>query len=896
MVGGLSLILFIVACSIPPASRAARPLADTSPRLDAIAVRADSLFQISRGDSALSLLRAAISEARDQRFHRTLLRLLLADAGIRCTIGSGPALAEAESREALLLARAARDGAGQCQALRWLSVSLGSQLKSPEGGDSARELLKLATALGNREFQGHAWLGIAGDDLLGARFQASRENFGKAAAIFRELELTYWELWAVQGTGRAYTRLEDIPAARKCFEDVVARGHEAGLNAVEATALNNLGVLEFTRGNPAMSIGYYRRALDLHRQAGSHQQCAVDMRNIAIVYNWLGHWDDAEALLDSLATMARLYSLRAEQAKALVQLGSTYLSEKRYLEAARRSREGLALLGLFHADGVLVLSEALAKMDSLAAAEQVITDNLDRYGDMMTPGDRTRVLVGLGRVLCRLGRYEEVVDRLRTAASTSPDIQVSCCTLRGAALLRMGLRDSARAELDRARSSLDADRARRSDRVWRLITHRDQKMLFSSLADLELGVAREPGPAATEKAFDLVQGVRARGLYEVMSSLRRKPEGPMSFAEPVTLRELQSVLLPGELFIDMLDGGDEVVLFAVTSERARAVRLEQPDRQIVPRVSLYRRFLEGRAGLGQKRRGGEADLPGLALAGVLFGGIGDMLAESHRVLIAPDGPLYQISMGSLPLPLPPNEGGEPLLVRHEVCSVPSAAFLVALRRRQAERRIQREPLILAWAGPASTTGESSGVIREVAWMARHLPHVTTRGLPGDPVDPPTPGDLAAYSVIHLAGHARVDDFHPWESGILLPGKKNDERAVGFSASQVLDLGLTADLAVLSGCRTAGGRVLGGEGVVGLTSSFLLSGVNAVVGTLSDVDDPATERLMVTFYKRLIRGETPARALAGAQDELRRSREFGHPRYWSPFILVGDGAATVRLRE
>ena len=82
--------------------------------------------------------------------------------------------------------------------------------------------------------------------------------------------------------------------------------------------------------------------------------------------------------------------------------------------------------------------------------------------------------------------------------------------------------------------------------------------------------------------------------------------------------------------------------------------------------------------------------------------------------------------------------------------------------------------------------------------------------------------------------------------------------------------LPARLAVLSSCRSGGGRILSGEGVQGLCGAFLSAGVRAVVATLWPVDDRTTSRLMELFYSELAGGKTVAMALHRAQMALRRA--------------------------
>jgi CHAT domain-containing protein len=58
----------------------------------------------------------------------------------------------------------------------------------------------------------------------------------------------------------------------------------------------------------------------------------------------------------------------------------------------------------------------------------------------------------------------------------------------------------------------------------------------------------------------------------------------------------------------------------------------------------------------------------------------------------------------------------------------------------------------------------------------------------------------------------------------------------------------------------------------------------VLLTLWDVNDQSTADFMKLFYGRLSTAGNKARALQYAMTELRR--EYPHPFYWAPFVLVG----------
>jgi CHAT domain-containing protein len=155
--------------------------------------------------------------------------------------------------------------------------------------------------------------------------------------------------------------------------------------------------------------------------------------------------------------------------------------------------------------------------------------------------------------------------------------------------------------------------------------------------------------------------------------------------------------------------------------------------------------------------------------------------------------------------------------------------------------------------------------------------------------------LRSYRVLHVAAHTRVDDQHPWRSGIALGGLSAGASA-GWRASDIASRRLNASLAVLSGCESAGGRALTGEGVQGLSTAFLSAGVPAVVATLWPVSDHASARLMESFYRSLGRGESASAALRRAQLELARDTATRAPFYWAGFVLVGDPDVRVDLER
>ncbi|XP_067030788.1 tetratricopeptide repeat protein 28-like [Acropora muricata] len=106
-------------------------------------------------------------------------------------------------------------------------------------------------------------------------------------------------------------------------------------------------------------------------------------------------------------------------------------------------------------------------------------------------------------------------------------------------------------------------------------------------------------------------------------------------------------------------------------------------------------------------------------------------------------------------------------------------------------------------------------------------------------------------------------------------------------SDVQAANLRARLVVLSCCHSGRGRILKGEGVVGIARAFLAAGARCVLISLWAIDDEATMVFMKSFYQHLKEGKTASAAVHQTMKSLRESEEFSEMRYWAPFQLIGD---------
>jgi CHAT domain-containing protein len=107
-------------------------------------------------------------------------------------------------------------------------------------------------------------------------------------------------------------------------------------------------------------------------------------------------------------------------------------------------------------------------------------------------------------------------------------------------------------------------------------------------------------------------------------------------------------------------------------------------------------------------------------------------------------------------------------------------------------------------------------------------------------------------------------------------------------NEIYNLKLSADLVVLSACRTALGKEVRGEGLIGITRGFMYAGASRVAASLWNVDDAGTAELMKLFYRGMLRdGMRPAEALRAAQVGMMSQERWRSPYHWAAFELQGE---------
>lgn len=865
-----------------------------------------------------------LAAARYEEAARRWLALGRRPEGARCKLALGriemalgqpePALAHGE--QALDLYTGLADEAGQAAA--WSSIGRArTALGDPYGAAAAQQqALALARRLGRPLEEGRALndLGLAfhtqGDlrqalgfyqQALDAFERAGEQGFKKANALLN-LATVYGSLGELE---------EAIAATRQVLALQRALGDRRG----EARTLNNLGVLSYNLGDFGAAREAYAAALAQARETGDRLREAALLHNLGTAYYGLGDSERALAHFEPALPIFREAGARSDEVRTEIaiaqtrfRLGETALAldvgRRAAATASRASdREGekLARLLLGHR---LTAGDPAAALVELFRALDLARELEDRLGEVSA-------LRLLGEAHLALGKPEPARQTLQPAvelarAVKAPAREVEALTALARAERALHRPAEARARTEEALQGIETLRTTETDPDLRASFLAAQRAAFELEIDLLMEQERQnPGQGYAQEALAVSERARARSLLDLLQEARTDVRAGPPLA---TRGEIQGLLDGETLLLEYWLGEERSFVWAV--DRESVTGLELPPRA---QIEAAAREVYGRLSVLAPGDGRLAPAAA-SLSRMLLGPVAEKLGN-RRLIFVTDGELQYIPFAALP---GPDGAAAPLLARHEIANAHSASA-VALERRLAPREpmpgtvaVLADPVFDAadprLAAQGGTRTAASGSLRSTAflrlpWSRREAEAIAAVVPAGrsllaldfrasrETVRSP---ELSGYRIVHFATHGIIDSHAPTRSGLMLSRvDENGAPLEGFlGLRDVYGLRLGADLVVLSGCETALGKEVRGEGLVGLTQGFLYAGARQVVASLWRIEDRATAELMSRFYRALlIEGKTPAAALRQAQLSLREDKRWRSPYYWSGFVLQGDWAAS-----
>jgi CHAT domain-containing protein len=150
-------------------------------------------------------------------------------------------------------------------------------------------------------------------------------------------------------------------------------------------------------------------------------------------------------------------------------------------------------------------------------------------------------------------------------------------------------------------------------------------------------------------------------------------------------------------------------------------------------------------------------------------------------------------------------------------------------------------------------------------------------------------ELSSFRILHFATHGYVDAENPNMSSVVLSQVGLSPEDDGYvSAAELPGYDLRSNLVVLSACETGLGKIVEGEGVMGLPFALFVAGNTSTVVTLWQVADDSTSKLMSRFYELVKSGKSHSSALSAVKREFAGGEDAAlkAPFYWAPFVYYG----------
>lgn len=759
--------------------------------------------------------------------------------------------------------------------------------------------------------------------------EESLPRFAQVLELARRAADGLLEGRALNNIGYTLLRLGRYSEAYGYLQTALEQAERSQRRPSAILALHNPGDLHVRQGDPERGLAYYRQGLELARETGLQQALANAEADVGQALGALEEHAEARAAFErSLALFTELEDLRG-QASAVTGLA---VARGELGDCAGAMPDFERALGLAEQAGAaeergFALNEKAdceLRLGRAQAALVTIRQALDLWRGSGADRDSYR------RGLVLAGRAEQVLGQVQAARASFVEAAAIVEELRAGLAGGETTRERFLAErtdpyLALAELSLASGQ---TNEALAFVERSKGRVLLDVLAAGRIRVDKRLTPEQRSAEQSLERRLAELGRDLRHERQRRQPDpGQLAgleqrlgqarqarqdfvtrlYAEHPGLRTLRgdvAPLAPADLLELAPDartalaeytlGPAGVSLFVVTREQGEprlSVHRLGPVRDVARDVRELRRRLAAR------------DLEAIALATRLYRRLLQpaeaQLVGRTRLVLIPDGVLWELPFQALS-PRP----GRYLVEERSLSYAPS---LTVLREMQRHRHapLPGPPSLLAFGNPtlgeaqkrqglALLGGETLAPLpeaeRQVHELARLYGSASSRVYVGSEAsESRAKAEASRYRVLHFATHGLLDGSDPLYSQLVLasPGPGDAEDGL-LEAREILELDLTADLAVLSACETGRGRVSAGEGLIGLSWAFFVAGVPTTVVSQWKVEAGSTAALMLAFHRELRAGRGQAEALQRAMRELLRQPQWRQPFFWAGFAVMGDG--------
>lgn len=691
--------------------------------------------------------------------------------------------------------------------------------------------------------------------------------------------------------GYLYMEQEDYAQAAEQYKQSYQTYLAQNNKRESARVLLNLGVVEQRRGSYGLALEHFKESLRTAQVSQNKDVMIAAGEGIGVVLGATGNHGGALETLNEGLALSREMNDKTRQAELLWRLAEVRYATGDYRQAAALAEDAVELARALRLPkltylATVTLGQAYAGLNEADLAEQTLSLAVEQVEAMrdQVAGQREETQLffenkvapfhALAALLLNRGRP---LDALLIAERAKGRVLLD--------VLRGG-----RVDLSKVMTPAEREESRRLNRDIFDLSER------ARLKQAQAG----PEDPETQQLYARLDAARLK-YQSFLDALHASKPG-MNIRRgmtPALTRDGIDRLTRGgpTAYLEYVFTKDRVHLFVLTSKSSeggsdlRSYPLAVGPNDLRQKVERFRRMLADRqpAFAGAARE----------LYDLLIKPAAPQLRSARTLCVIPDGPLWEVPFQGLL-----SAGDHYLIEDYALHYAPSLSVLLEMARPKELAVRQTGSSLIAFgspeAGAPGTTdfragGGGLGPLPEAVAEVTALAKITRgKALVGREASEKNFKSLApSYRTIHVATHGVLDDRQPLYSHLLLAKAEGGAEDDGLlEAREVMDMSLSADLAILSACETARGRVGAGEGVIGMSWAFFVAGVRTTVVSQWRVSSAGTSRLMVNFHQALKsnsdrRAGAKADAVRAAALELMKDQRYRHPFYWAGFVVVGS---------
>ena len=644
--------------------------------------------------------------------------------------------------------------------------------------------------------------------------------------------------------------LNELPDAINYLKVALKHAKATKNPILMAAIMNNIANVVVVDGDVETGIQIYDNALALLRQSNKNGLKAKIYLNLAFVISMLGTYEEAIVAFHDALSFIQTLSDNHEKAFAYISLSKTGLMIDQFFpDKKSQSKICFALL-----ESAQAIGEQLNDLKILSMASGNAAKILEKSGQYQKALKKTRYAI----FTADLKKYNELAYKWYWQA--------------GRLFKKMGKETQAIHSYKRSISILSTIREELFNgiRLKTDIFEIDVKPVYLGLTEIYLNQAdRESNPKVREQKILMARDVMERLKNEELSdyfedecvaskqkiksnTLNRTPEG-IALLYPIALPDRLTVLI-------------------TLPDTIKHYNVDIRYQELNKIVRSYRKYIQVRS--SNQFLGGSQKIYQLLIRPVEK----DLIAANiHTLIVAPDGVLRLVPFSSL------HDKKKFLIEKYAIVTIPSINMTDTTSTQYNKE--ETETLVVGLSDAVQDFSALPSINEELRDIKKIM-NGKTMYKNSDYTIANVQNEFKTndYNIVHFATHGVFggtgkNSFLLTYEGQLDMNKLEDLMSLGkYRNHQV-------DMLTLSACQTA----LGNErAALGLAGVAVKAGVKSAVATLWYVDDQATSLAIRELYRQLKKDNmTKAKALQNAQRMLLNKRQYWHPIYWAPFLLIGN---------